>query len=84
MCVTAAVAGLLPEAWQFWREHGEVVGELLRIETPTTFAEVVRDSREYALEYPESGLYLMLDEEHVAWCRIQLNEMSVGEGCLLV
>jgi hypothetical protein len=61
-----------PEAWQFWHEHGAVVGEVLRVETPLAFAEVVTASREYALEYPESGLYLVLDEAHIAWCLIKL------------
>lgn len=67
-----------PEAWEFWREHGAIVGEVLRPETPLTFAQVVTASREYALEYPESGLFLTLDEEHVAWCLIKLLEYGMA------
>ncbi len=67
-----------PEAMQFWREYGAAVGEVLRIETPLTFAELVAASREYALEYPESGLYLMLDEAHIAWCLIRLLEFGMA------
>ena len=69
-----------PEAWEFWREHGVTVGEVLRPETPLTFAEVVVASQEYALEYPESGLFLTLDEEHVAWCLIKLLEYGMASA----
>ncbi|HRQ42409.1 MAG TPA: hypothetical protein PLD25_31220 [Chloroflexota bacterium] len=65
------------EATQFWREQGADVGEVLRTETPLTFAEIVSASREYALEYPESGLYLALDEAHIAWCLIKLLEYGM-------
>lgn len=61
-----------PEAWQFWREHGAVVGEALRPETPLTLAEIVTASREYALEGQEPGLSQILDEERIAWCLIKL------------
>lgn len=67
-----------PEAWEFWREHGTAVGEVLRLETPLTFAEIVTVSREVALEYPESGLFLTLDKEHVAWCLIKLLEYGMA------
>lgn len=67
-----------PEAWEFWREHGAAIGEVLRLETPLTFAEIVTASREYALEYPETGLFLTLDEEHVAWCLIRLLEYGMA------
>lgn len=66
------------EAMQFWREHGTAVGEVLRLETPLTFAEIVTASREVALEYPESGLFLTLDEEYVAWCLIRLLEYGMA------
>lgn len=67
-----------PEAWQFWREHGAVVGEILRVESPQTVAEIVAASREYAFEYPESGLSQVLDEEHVAWCLIKLLQYGMA------
>lgn len=60
------------EAWQFWREHGAVVGNVLRPETPLTLAEIVTASREYALECPESCPSQILDEERIAWCLIKL------------
>ncbi len=66
------------EAWEFWRKHGAVVGEVLRLETPLTFAEIATVSREVALEYPESGLFLSLDEEYVAWCLIRLLEYGMA------
>lgn len=67
-----------PEACRFWREQGATVGEVLRPETPSTFAEIVIASQETALEYPESGLFLTLDEKHVAWCLIKLLEYGMA------
>jgi hypothetical protein len=64
-------------AWQFWYGHGAIVGEVLRIETSLTFTEVVTASREYALEYPESGPHLAFDEVYIAWCLIKLLEYSM-------
>lgn len=61
-----------PAAWQFWREQGAIVGKLLRIESPLTFAEIVAASQEYALEYPESGLCQAMDETYIAWCLVKL------------
>ena len=66
------------EAWEFWREHGAIVGEMLRPETPLTFAEIVTVSREAALEYPETGLFLILDEKHITWCLIKLLEYGMA------
>lgn len=67
-----------PEAWRFWQEHGAAIGEVLRLESPLTFAEIVTASREYAHEYPESGLFLTLEEEYVAWCLIRLLEYGMA------
>ena len=61
-----------PEAWQFWREHGAAVGVILRPESPLTLAEIITASREYALEYPESGGPADLTDEYVAWCLLKL------------
>ena len=66
------------EAWQFWREHGAVVGEVLRAEILMTFAEIVTAGQEYALEHPESGLCSTLDEGHVAWCLIELLQYGMA------
>ena len=68
-----------PEAWEFWREHGAAVGEVLRAETPMTFAEIVVASREYALEYPEPGLCQSVDEAYIAWCLIKLLEFGMAD-----
>lgn len=66
------------EARQFWQEHGAIVGEVLRPETPLTFAEVVTATREYALETPENGLYWTLTEEQIAWCLLKLLEHGLA------
>ncbi len=66
------------QAWQFWREYGAVVGEVVRAETPMSFAEIVIASREHALEYPESGLYLALNDAYIAWCLIRLLEYGMS------
>ncbi len=62
------------EALTFWREHGALVGEVLRAESPMTFAEIVTASSEYVLEYPETVPLLPLDETYIAWCLIKLLE----------
>lgn len=67
-----------PEAWRFWHEHGALVGDLLRSESPLTFAEIVTANQEYALEYPESAPFLPLDEAYVAWCLIKLLEYGMA------
>ena len=67
-----------PEAWQFWREHGAPVGDILRPETPLTLAEIITASREYALEYPESGVYANLTDEYVVWCLLKLCEAGMA------
>ena len=60
------------EAYQFWREHGWIVGEVLRLEQGLTFAEIVFVCEEHLLEHPESGMLLPLNEQHLAWCLIKL------------
>lgn len=67
-----------PEAWQFWWNHGALIGDVLRAESPLTLAEIVTASREYALEYPESGSYSALTEEYVAWCLLKLCEVGMA------
>ncbi len=66
------------EVMQFWREHGEIVGEVLRPEASQTFAEIVAVCREYSFECPESSLYQTLDEAHIAWCLIKLLEFGMA------
>ena len=67
-----------PEAWQFWREYGTAVGEVLRAETPLTLAEVFTASREYALEHLDSLVYADLTEEQVAWRLLKLCEVGMA------
>ena len=67
-----------PDAWQFWWDHGALIGDVLRAENPLTLTEIVTASREYALEYPESGSYSALTEEHVAWCLLKLCEVGMA------
>ena len=55
-----------------------MVGEVLRPETPLTFAEIVTAVREYALEDPATGLYETLTPEHIAWCLIHLLEHGMA------
>jgi hypothetical protein len=65
------------EAMQFWREHGAIVGEILRAECPMTFSEIVVACQESALEYPEVVPALPLDEAYLAWCLIRLLEYGM-------
>lgn len=67
-----------PDAWQFWWDHGALIGDILRVETPLTLAEIVTACREYALEYPESGSYANLTEEYVVWCLLKLCEVGMA------
>ena len=71
-----------PEAWQFWWDHGALIGDVLRTESPLTLAEIVIASREYALEYPESGSYTRLTEEYVAWCLLKLCEVGMAAAVI--
>ncbi len=66
------------EAYQFWREQGWVVGEVLRLEQGLTFAEIVFACEEYLLEHPESGMLLPLNEEDLAWCLIKLLDYGMA------
>lgn len=71
-----------PEAWQFWWDHGALIGDVLRAESPLILAEIVTASREYALEYPESGSYSALTEEYVAWCLLKLCEVGMAAAVI--
>jgi len=66
------------QAYQFWREYGWIVGEVLRLERGMTFAEIVVACEEYLLEQPESGLLLPVEEPHLAWCLIKLLELGMA------
>ena len=71
-----------PGAWQFWWDYGALIGDVLRAESPLTLAEIVMASREYALEYPESGSYTRLTEEYVAWCLLKLCEVGMAAAVI--
>ena len=47
---------LSPEAFAFWQEHGAVIANLLRPETPLPLSAVVVAYAEYQLEHPEGCL----------------------------
>lgn len=66
------------QAYQFWREYGWIVGEVLRLEQGMTFAEIVVACEEYLLEHPESALLLPAEEPHFAWCLIKLLELGMA------
>ena len=66
------------EAYQFWRDHGWVVGEVLRLETGMAFSEIVLASQEYLLDHPESQVLLPVSEAYLAWCLIKLLECGMA------
>ena len=66
------------EAYQFWREQGWIVGEVLRLEQGMTFAEIVSACEEYLLEHPETDMLLSLNEQHLAWCLIRLLDCGMA------
>ena len=59
-----------------------ISGDVLRAESPLTLAEIVTASREYALEYPDSGSYTRLTEEYVAWCLLKLCEIGMAAAVI--
>ncbi len=66
------------EAHQFWREHGWVIGEILRSEQGIAFSEIVLASQEYLLDHPESEPILPVSEAHLAWCLVKLLELGMA------
>ena len=61
-----------PEALQFWREHGSLVGQLLRLECALTFAELAAACQENVA--PD----VTLDEKYIAWVLIKLLEHGMA------
>lgn len=68
-----------PEAHQFWREHGVIVGEVLRLECALTFAELAAACQEQALEQVLPDTLLPQDEQHLAWVLVRLLEYGMAE-----
>lgn len=75
-----------PEALEFWRTQGVIVGEVIRSECAMTFAEIAAACQEVTLEHPEDHSHLPLDEMCIAWILVRLLEygmvgMSAGPPC---
>lgn len=68
-----------PEAHQFWREHGVIVGQVLRPECALTFAELAAACQEHALEQLLPNTRLPLDEQYLAWVLVKLLEYGLAE-----
>ncbi|HRQ42266.1 MAG TPA: hypothetical protein PLD25_30480 [Chloroflexota bacterium] len=66
-----------PEANRFWRRYATVVGAVLPLESPLSFAELMTACREYALEYAETSPLPELHESYVAWVLIHLIEYGM-------
>jgi hypothetical protein len=68
------------EAYQFWLDHGWIVGEVLRPEQGMgLFGN--RCGQEYLLDHPESEMLLPVSEAHLAWCLIKL--LEYGMACVV-
>jgi hypothetical protein len=74
-------------ALTFWCQRGQVIGSLLRSETPLTFAEIYEAYEEAIAEQivtcPESELLtinfnVILCERDIAWCLIKLLEHGLA------
>lgn len=65
------------EAYQFWREHGWIVGDVLRPETGMTFTELVEACKELTADHPDIEPH-WLDERHLAWCLVRLLEVGMA------
>jgi hypothetical protein len=68
-----------PEAHQFWREQGVIVGEILRPECALTFAELAAACQEYAREHATAEVPLPLDKTYIAWVLVRLLEYGMAE-----
>jgi hypothetical protein len=66
-----------PEANRFWRRYATVVGAVLPLESPLSFAELMIACREYALEYAEASPLPELHESYVTWVLIHLIEYGM-------
>jgi hypothetical protein len=61
-----------PEALSFCRQHGSVIGAVLRPETPLTFPELIVACHEYAFEYITDGPHPETISGYVAWVLVHL------------
>ena len=67
------------EAYQFWAEHGWLVGEVLRQEQGMCLAEIVQACTELLAEHPENEPN-RFSEKHIAWCLVKLLEFGMAEA----
>ena len=65
------------EAYQFWAEHGWLVGEVLRQEQGMCLAEIVHACTELLAEHPER-VPNQVSEKHIAWCLVKLLEFGMA------
>ena len=65
------------EAYQFWHDHGWIVGEVLRPEMGMTFAELVQACAELFAEQPDMDPTL-IEERYLAWCLVRLLELGMA------
>ena len=65
------------EAYQFWADHGWLVGEVLRQEQGMRFEEIVQASTELLHEHPEIEP-IKISEKHLAWCLVKLLEFGMA------
>ena len=53
------------EAEQYWQQHANVIGDVLRLEAAMTLPEIVSECVTYALAYPEGMPYAEADGAYV-------------------
>ena len=73
---------LAPEAFAFWQEHGAVIANLLRPETPLPLSAIVEAYADYQLAHPEGGVDLAADDAYVAWVLLKLVEYGLATAVL--
>ncbi len=75
---------LSPEAFTFWQEHGAVIANLLRPETPLSLSDIVQAYAEYQLEHPEGGVGADagVDEVYVAWALLKLVSYGLAQAVM--
>jgi hypothetical protein len=67
------------EAITFWQQHGSVIGDILRSETPLTFPQLLLACREYAIEHITEGPQPELLSSYVAWVLVHLIHFGMVE-----
>lgn len=65
------------KAYQFWSEHGWLVGEVLRQEQGMNFEEIMKACLELLQEHTQKAP-IKINEKHIAWCLIKLIEFDMA------